>query len=953
MSRSIQQTATNSASTQVTEVGTNTGFNAGDLVYYNNGDYKGASSLTLPSSANFAATALQPTTPQSMAYCFNQAGAGVGVYGGSPNRGAAVLTNGNVVQAYMSPNNGQPYFQIVNTSGVIQVAATVVSATYTNGSYGNIGVLSLTGGGFVVYWINSTGGTTNALNYAIYTNSGSVTLAATQDTSFSLGGSYGTINGIGLANGTFVLCATNISTNYISFRGYSAAGVGAYSTVTIGTYMYSISYNWIGLTARSDSSFLFFFPIASNGYYYALYASNGTGITTGSFTVTNAAGQQCDATVLSDGTTIVLAYSGYNSSKYTNCFRFLPTGNTLGSENVIPGANENGNQASGSVTNCSVLGLSNGNFIYAFADASNSYGLCYAVLNSSGACVTGTNSAGTIPLPLTSVPMQSYVYPAMIETSAAINLHWSMLGRASGTQYNTYYVQLSKTTYLPLGLNTASNTVGTTSASASGIGYANTAPTSISTAAAATGTYTVPTSPSYTLQPTLLYSASVVCGTSSATFPDGKFVIAYRDTSANYAIYASVFSATGALITTISVSSSSYVSSYSGGVSVCTLPSGKFVVSYQSIYGTITNVMYSSSYSVLYTTTRTGAYATDDNHNMSSAGLSNDRWVLVYTDGSNYATYAVYDNTNTLIAGPTTLQANNCYGMAVAATSYGSFFVNCYNTGGGPVMNMFHVGNSTGNSYANIGSTSYGSSGSVKGGKNIAWSNGVCYNYYYSGTYNPYWVVDGVNDYATGASTTGGADAITYANVALGCTGLGNPVLFRPTLSTPAYPIYAWPNKSPSWTSAFTFPNSGAFAASGMSFRGNTGFGTLPTLTSGVGNNIVAAWCDTNGYLNYAIINITPVSSTVTLTAGTSSSVGIPVSPTATTSATVIGATFVGVAAATVAAGSAGPVITNGPAKLNSNYTNTASGAFDHSGTPTGGVRGTYNGKVVNMQGNS
>ena len=48
MTRSIQQLPNNVSSTQVVEVATTTGFNAGDAVYYKNGDY--VSPTVTPSS---------------------------------------------------------------------------------------------------------------------------------------------------------------------------------------------------------------------------------------------------------------------------------------------------------------------------------------------------------------------------------------------------------------------------------------------------------------------------------------------------------------------------------------------------------------------------------------------------------------------------------------------------------------------------------------------------------------------------------------------------------------------------------------------------------------------------------------------------------------------------------------------------------------------------------------
>jgi hypothetical protein len=128
----------------------------------------------------------------------------------------------------------------------------------------------------------------------------------------------------------------------------------------------------------------------------------------------------------------------------------------------------------------------------------------------------------------------------------------------------------------------------------------------------------------------------------------------------------------------------------------------------------------------------------------------------------------------------------------------------------------------------------------------------------------------------------------------------------------------------------------------------------LTITTPGFGNNIVLAWADGSGFLQYAIANVIPVSASTTLTAGVSSSLGITVSPvTQSVNSSIIGGVFSGVAATTATAGSTGQVIVNGAAQLNANYTSTSSGVVDHQGAGVNGVRGTFNGRLINMQGNS
>ena len=88
------------------------------------------------------------------------------------------------------------------------------------------------------------------------------------------------------------------------------------------------------------------------------------------------------------------------------------------------------------------------------------------------------------------------------------------------------------------------------------------------------------------------------------------------------------------------------------------------------------------------------------------------------------------------------------------------------------------------------------------------------------------------------------------------------------------------------------------------------------------------------------------------VTSGVTQSNTISINPTAnvTSNATAI---LAGVALTNASAGSTGQVQINGFATLNSNYTNTAAGAFDFTGQAIDGVRGIYNGKIINLQGNS
>ena len=945
MTRSIQQLPNNTGSTSIVEIPTQTGFNAGDLVYYQNGDYKGAPNMSLPTTANFSAVQNQPAYPNATVYSFNQPGAGVGVIGGSSNKCSAVLTNGNIVQVFMGYSNGYPYFQIVNSSNVIQVSATSVSTTYINTSYANIGVNALTGGGFVVYWSNTAGGTAASMNYAVYTNTGAVTTAATQDTSFALSGSYVPINAVALANGGFVLASVN-ATPAIIFRGYGATGTGAYSTVTISPA--EVGAYWFGLSTRSDSSIVFLYASTSTQYTYALYNSSGSSITSSNFSVTGSSSVS-DVTTLSDGTTYVFAYSNYLSSKYTPCFRLLPTGNTLGSEKTIPAANINLGKASSGASSYSVLGLSSGNFIYVFPDGSNYPSLAYAVFNSSGTPVIASNANGVIPLPLYGITPGTYGYPFILETTTSINIHWNTNGRTGSGCIAQHYLQLSKTSYIPISTNSNSFTVGSTTGSTSGLSYQNTTPSALSAAASTTTNLSVQTSTSYTVSPALLYN-STISNVASTTLPNGQFLIAYKDSS--YNIYVAVFSNSGSFLQTITVATG-YASNYTGNISISSLPSGKFVITYYDSSNNITNALYSSSYALIANSTLSSVASSGTSTSCSVAGLTNDRFVVAYTNSSSQVVFAVYDNTNTQISAPTLVRASSSNAQ-VCANEWGGFFIGLSVSSANYYVYGFY--NTSGNSYASFGVTG---AQTVSGflPTTCSYFGGTFYSMIYSSPNNyVYFTNDSLNNYTVSTAISASVGLNGYQSGAVGVTGLGSPVMFYPSATSPAYSIAGWGNSVPAnWSTAgITYPNNSWFSTSGASFQTTGGNGPLTSVTSWIGNNVVIAWVDTNNYLYYAIVNAIPTNASIPVTAGVTGSNGISVVPTNNTvSSTAIGAVLTGVAATTASAGSTGQVVINGPAQLNSNYINTATGAFDYTGQPIGGVKGVYNGKLLNLQGNS
>tara|TARA_R110000868_G_scaffold136848_3_gene349992 strand:+ start:4534 stop:7413 length:2880 start_codon:yes stop_codon:yes gene_type:complete len=959
MSRSIQQFPATSSSTSVVEVATNTGFTAGDLVYYQNGDYKGAPNLTLPSSANFPATQTLPTNPNDWIYSTNAPGQGINVYGGSVNKGSAVLSNGNVVQAFASPSQSI-YFRIIDVNNTNIVSATLISNVFvTNSSCSNVGVLALTSGNFVVYWVNASGGSVNRLCYAIYTNAGASVVAAVQDTTLDFAASTNNINGVALPNGGWVI-AGGTSTSSVIHRGYTLSGstvTATYAATTLATLITSQAY--VGIAARSDSSFIIIFPNTGSNYLFYLYSSVGAAITNSNIATTAGVTPVCDVSILSNGTTFVLAYKNSTAAGLPYpAFRFLPTGNVLGSEFAISVQNINGGQTANGYMSVNVLGLSNGNLLLTFADYANStnanVGFNYAVFNSSGTAVIATNSNGVIPIPINSVPIRSHVPLTLLETSTSIFVCFSSGSRSSTSQVSSHYFKFSKTDYTLLTENGVSATVGSSTAGASGLGYGRTTPSAIAVSAATTGTVSVQTNTSYTLPPSILY-ASQITSSSAATLPNGNFLIAYKD-YVTYVVYVSVFTPLGNLLQTITVGAG-YATVAANQISVCALSSGKFVVSYcgPSSGTVVINAMYSSSYSLINTSTLSTT-TIQTTRGVSSAGLSNDRFVIATFDTNAYPSYYVFDNTNTSIASAV-IYSTACNGLSVVANDWGGFYVQFWDNAS-TLIRIYGFYNTTGNTYTQLNNTNTTGSGNNAQTK-LIYSNGTLYGLGYNGGN---YVYSTNEDLATGMAQSTIINAANQINSSfagiLGVTGLGNPLLFYPSNTSNANNITGWTNSSQqsgSWSTAMiTYPNNSFLSTATISYSVGFGSGLNAVSTPGIGNNVVLAWADTSGFLQYAIANVIPVSASTTVTAGTSSSLGIVVSPvTSAVNSSVVGGVFSGVAATTATAGSTGQVIVNGAAQLNANYTSTSSGVVDHQGAGVNGVRGTFNGRLINMQGNT
>jgi len=970
MSRSIQQLPNNSGTTSVTEVYTSTGFNAGDPVYFQNGDYKNPTNLTAPSTVNFSFAnnaAIAPNSPTGVggiiAPSFTYADMQTGVGGGTARRFASVLTNGNIVQAWSMynnapTNNNRVHFRVITPTGTVVVAPTLVSATFVSANYACVSVVALVGGGFAVGWGNTSGGTSNVANYAIYDNAGTVVTAATQDTSLSFGsgGTYCPLEMTALANGGFAI-AVKTSGAIISLRSYSSTGVGAYAAITLG-FTSAANENSFALTSRSDSSVFICDRYDSTNYYYNIYNSGGTSIT-GLLSFSTPAGigsggyvGSPDASVLPDGTTIVIGYYSANGTYGYPAIRLLPTGNTMGAEIIaIPLANSfYSTNYSGQYL--SVQALSSSNFILYFSDG---YGnMQYAFYNSSGTCISGSNGTGAIPLQVNGGFCSANNRITLLESSGFVYAYWTA---AKNNQKPTQQVfcKISTTSYLVAPLLSVVGAPYTVTGQPTGASIPSTInPNSLSYYSTSSSSTVATNTPATLIGPTVA-SSSTVEAVANCVLTNGNFVLVWKNAS-GYAVFANVYSPSGGLISSISVGTGA---SGQYGLRVCALSDGGFIVAYHTSSTVLTLARYSSGYSFSSSTTITiNTYSVV--YNFDIAGLPDGKCVVFYSFDGSSARVQVFSSSFTILQ--TVVVSGTPQGLAIANNSWGGFAIAYFRQGSsGNAISYVPTGTNT---WASVAASGLSSCDAYPKNPQLCATESGLYIFTQSTSGYPsygMWSDPGVASvsYTTAMSAWpfGSANApTTYPCMGIGLTGDGSVVIATSYNST-SLGIGSVPAQmtfSSGQTVEYNIAGSNSipmFSKNGYTTAVAYDISAQPRVSSGAGSNAIISFIGANQYPNFIIINGACNSNVYSITAGVTPSALTPIAPVATSG--VISGAFAGVAITSATAGSTGQLATNGQALLGASYTSTATGAFDSTGGAVSGLKGTFNGRSVNLQGNS
>ena len=1059
------QPITTISSTQITEIPTQTGFNAGDPVYFNNGDYKNPSNLTAPSKVNFPVsyqasilsggnggfgfpfnsyTQLNGTSQNNCGTACGQnqanliaaftAGSGTsgaftvtvtsatGIVVGQPVTGVGIgvgatvsiiagttitlsiansgtvsgnlsFLTGNIVQVYMSASSTYPYFRIVNSSGTVVYGPTQISSS-TAGQYGLMTVSALTGGGFAVSYNAGAA----YICTSVWSNTGTVVTANFNDALPS--GSQNYYNQVAmtpLANGGFVVVTGNTA-NALYFKIYTATAGATTAFTSLGTNIqgYSDSFS---VASRSDSSFIVLWPTASNSLNYALYNSSGGAIASSSINPPNGSTAMYvanDVCCLADGTTYVIAFNDYNtgSSDYLPTLYLLPSGNTLGSPiRPVAKANTYGSSIASVSSFRGIIRLVpqfTGGFCLIFADAQPT--LYYVFSNASattfypGGTTAGNTNPGVIPNTFIYTTATQAPRLSALENNGNITLYvnaWYMPSNA----LNMIGFNISESTYsITPSLVGTPPSVPTVSSTTGALATSQSYPTGLKYYAANNDNQTYTSaSASVSVGPTVLNNFNVD-GLHSCTLTNGNIVVAYRTISggSTNSIYLSIFSPTGVLLQTLNPALA--YTAYSGNyyictVRVCAMQGGKFALAYATNQATpsiISLVIFSSTYAITFNggitsmTNQSGTSRTDSG-GFDICGLTgSDNIAMVYFGSSSYPNYAIINNSGTYLSGGSVVSSNSWQNPSICANSYGGFSITGWYSGAG-VQYLYNYVPAGSNNYTQINNGSFGGSSTSNSASPTFkpfYSNGGALlggcqssnstNYWQLNT----WDTNGLTttpaySYYAGQTPTLGNVSTNYGCQAFGATGFGtittasvSSTTASTTLTITGYlPQPTYIVQSDTFNSTvYSWP---ASAQTTALISISTTYGNL-WITPALGFGSFICWRDSNGYVNYLVANTLPYNAFASLTAGTTLSNVVPVYPTNTsTSGAITNAVLTGVAVTTASAGGSGQVIINGPAQLGSSYPSSGTASFDHQGQGVDGVRGTVNGRFVNMQGNS
>jgi hypothetical protein len=923
------------------------GFSQGDLVYQYNNDFAPITSAASPGAAAF------PVPTQKVTNAINGGTGGFQYLLPNRNNGnprtMAKLSNGNIVWVYNKAigtgTNHRPCFIVTDENNTVVVAETIIEATnLPTRDWGPV-VCALSGGGFVVAWVNAS----NNLRYGVYTNAGAVTTALQNDTGVTII-STTTTNRLSIAprpvSGGFVVAVLENSTNIIKHRVYGPTGTATYVWTTNNT---GVSTSQIPRVAvRSDDTFVVVSTNnVANTFVYYLWSATNTAVSNSSFSATIAQNLGTDVIALTDNRYIFIV------STSTGFFFRTLTGSTLSGTSIalIP----NTGTATSSVT---AAPLSNGGWAVAWtigssfsaSDLFNSELVFVNVYNSSNTLVSstyrGTSSAYT-GYPYNFIPgsaclnthfsvleTSGYIHVLLdgVSVSAGLTMSWS---RFSKTTFQI--IPFTSSAYNTSAANTAALPTGEYAPLASSVTAAAFYPASTSTQGWSIPT---PTEAQFIAASQVITTQTSVDYTQAVSLSNGNVVVAWSgyDTNSGVTLYSCkymVFNGEGNIILLPTVLGAETTSSSNVVISMAAMPGGKFAIFYKGLY------VLNASGKILASIATPLVIASSGSYPPSLSALTGDRLVLMYIESGPNLRFAVYDQNLTLLSGPTTLIASSIpNGFSVA--TLGSTLEFLYSNTSSQLPDKLEEWVETSANTWTLASTVSITQQNTYGIKTMGLSSGSVVNFYGSGGgSNVLRLITSAGEIRTWSMPVGvNSPNTSRSAIQIGCTGSGNIVVAGLQTSNTSFAVmYFYPNYS-SMVSNFT-----------VNHNSNGGNGFTPALASLCGEMMLMAYVSwVSGQkmvLNYSIFSMGTFQGTDIIPAGSTAS--RPIAPITNTT----GYSLVGVATSSAAPGGTGTITVNGSATLNSNYFFAAPGqVFDFSNPVRFGVAGSVLERNVTLQGN-
>jgi hypothetical protein len=936
MGRSI----TTSTESAFLTVPTSIGFTAGDFVYNQTGGY-GRISNTAVSTATFpigisGCEALYYSTD-------NQAQMVWADYTGCSeytNGTAVKLTNGNIVIPY-APNALQgtgtyPYFKVVDSAGAVVVAGTQVDTTNKVNPAATpvIGALALPNGGFVVFYRIEVSGPLYRPAFRVYNASGVAQTAVIIDTTVSLSAAG--------ATGTIELHAAARSDSSFVLVGYDSGSGNSFYRVyngTTGATVYSGTGGSVGnnfgvmdVVVRSDNSWVMVQLSSSTISWQVRSATNTLSASSSYSTGYTTAGVSA---VLMAGDTVRIF--GMSTSAIGTA---LLTGTTMGAETALySSANYiglNGNPISAYsfdsgtkfVVTCGASGL-NGTYTQAVGMACLVYSSALTRL-----------SPGSSPIPMGMFTPNTTMF-SFIEIGTTIRCYKSARPVQTTATTNAMtgagivYAAIDKTTYLPVNQQSASYSLGNTSALAVS-GYAQ----SVSTpsrayfyAASTSGQSAVITQKQVFLAQTVV--EAIACdSTQVISLSDGQFAYLYKYRDSPYTIKLALYDKTGTQTNIVTVDSGANTVN---GARMVLLSNGKIMVIYVRGSSVLFKV-YSSALAVLASGTigTTSYIAANAGISISPLGVAG-RAVIGYRDANSYTRYAVCDDTGTVLT-TNTVNTNFVTSVFVCGSRTGNFVISGLETSLYWRASTYYLSGT--NTYTNISATAYGSTVNSSPGIHLEPSpdNAMIYAGGQSGA-AAFATVDGCSAYLTSSVVTYSFSSTNnYSTIAIGHTANNVCVLFASRYSdTSSNPYY----KAFYTNNANYYLNSTAdVQLTGLSVAATNG---CPSIAPFIGDTCLLSVLNVSEYPTFYAF--APYASTQydTITGGASVSNPITLSPATRFS-------LVGVALTTAAAGSTGVIQIRGSAQINTGYQSFSTQSFDFRNPTTLGVSGTVTARTVTLE---